>query len=183
MKQGAGPRGPEILHGLGTEGEAVELSLPETACPAGSLLGWGHSTSQNPAQSRLGLRRSRPSSTGSPGLPADTYPSRRQFGRSSVHRRARPVLPQAACLLHGPGPPLCPAAGRATPSARALSQGLEQLSPSKALCQDRGTQAVTQAPSREPGLVGSATVGPGPPSVKAGRLSMARGRDHPHLCP
>ena len=39
MKQGAGPRGLEILHGLGTEGEAVEFSPPETACPARSLLG------------------------------------------------------------------------------------------------------------------------------------------------
>ena len=72
MKQGAGPRGLEILHGLGTEGEAVEFSPPETACPARSLLGRGHSTSRNLARSQPSLRRSRPSSTGSPGLPTDT---------------------------------------------------------------------------------------------------------------
>ena len=124
MKQGAGPRGLEILHGLGTEGEAVEPGPPETACPAGSLLGRGHSTSRNLARRQPSLRRSRPSSTGSPGLPTDTG-GRGQttslqgavWEKKPLRRGARPSLPHAACFLDGLGPALCPTAGHATPSA------------------------------------------------------------------
>lgn len=144
-EQGAGLRDPEIglepsggarmKHGLaqGTqrfctaseEGEAMELSPPETACPARSLLGRGHSTSRNLARSQPGLRRSRASSTGSAGLPQDT----RGCGQTTSLPAA--VWEKEQCALRSPpclvphqgssppgqiGPPLHPTAECAPPS-------------------------------------------------------------------
>lgn len=141
MKQGAGPRGLEILHGLGTEGEAVELGPPETACPAGSLLGRGHSTSRNLARRQPSLRRSRPSSTGSPGLPTDTGGRGQTTSLQGAVWEKKPCAPRSPPLSAPRS--LLPGRVRACPLSYCWAHyplrlspapGLEQLSPSKALC-------------------------------------------------
>ena len=125
MKQGLS-QGTQRFCTASEEGEATELSPPETACPAGSLLGQGHSTSRNLARSQPGLRRSRASSARSPGLPPNT----RRRGQTTSLQVA--VWDKKPCALRSPpcpvpppgssppgqiGPPLHPTAECATTSA------------------------------------------------------------------
>lgn len=166
MKQGAGPRGPEIT--------ALELrERPWSSVSRDSLqpgLSWVGGTAPPKPSSESARPEEQAQLHRESWAPCRHISLRRQVGAFPCAPRspARPApcsLPPAwarasslSCCWSAP--PLRPSP---VPGA------LNSCPPSKALCQDRGTQAVTRAPS-EPGLsrVSDPAVGPGPQSRLAG---------------
>lgn len=173
------------------EGEAMELSPPETACPARSLLGRGHSTSRNLARSQPGLRRSRASSTGSAGLPQDT----RGCGQTTSLPAA--VWEKEQCALRSPpclvphqgssppgqiGPPLHPTAECAPPQPEPCPRTLNSCPPARLSARTGGPRP---SPERFPESQGwrSAAAGAGTALSQGWWAQRRWARDHPHLCP